>query len=114
MNTDSNLMEWLEPPGHGLNELKEKIARRSSRNKAIGGITATALVVLITIATFHDGNRSNKAQVPTDREWQAAISWQDEKLRVINGAALELSAPDADTRIYLVSTIPEERSVESG
>lgn len=114
MNTDSNLMGWLEPPDHGLSELKGKIARRTARKKAIAGITATALVVVTATAVFHDAGKSTAPHTLTDREWQAAISAQEERLRVINGAALELSAPDADTRIYLVSTGPEEPPPGSG
>lgn len=116
MNTDPNLMDWLEPPDHGLSELKGKLARRAARKRAIAGIsatalvvaTATALVVATATAVFLDSKNSTSPDAVSDQEWQAAISMQEEKVRVINGAVLELSAPDADTRIYLVSSMPEE------
>ena len=114
MNADSILMDWLEPPNHGLRRLKAKIARRASRRKAVAGVTATAVVVFATISIFHDGGNPTAPRAPTDDEWQAAISSQKERLSVINGAALELSGPDADTRIYLVSTVKEEPDPGSG
>lgn len=114
MNTDSSLMGWLEPPDHGLSELKGKIARRASRRKTVAGVAATAAVALGSIAILQSGGESFAPPAMSEREWRAAISAQNEQLRVINGASLELSAPDADTRIYLVSTIPKRASEESG
>jgi hypothetical protein len=107
MNTDPSLMDWLEPPGDGLNELKWKLARRNTRKKAIAGIGVTALVVATATAAFFGGHNATPPHAVSDRQWQAAIAKQEEKVRVINGAALELSAPGADTRIYLVSSMPE-------
>lgn len=107
MNTDPDLMDWLVPPDHGLSELKGKLARRAARKRVIAGISATALVVAIATAVLLESNNSTSPEAMSDQQWQAAISMQEEKVRVINGAALELSAPDADTRIYLVSSMPE-------
>jgi len=114
MSTEPTLMDWLEPPAHGLNDLKGKIARRDSRKKTVAGSAALAIVVCTTIAFFHDGIGSAAPNAPSNREWQAAISTREEGLSVINGAALELSARDADTRIYLVSTMPEKPRPGSG
>lgn len=100
-------MDWLEPPDNGLSELKWKLARRNTRKKAIAGISVTALFVATATAAFLDGNKTTPPHPVSDREWQAAVSMQEEKVRVINGAALEISAPDARTRIYLVSTMPK-------
>lgn len=111
MSTDSNLLGWIEPPEHGLSELQAKIARREARRKAVAGMAAAVLVVVSSIAVLRDGGKST---APTDREWKAAIAANEKRLRVINGAALELSPADAETRIYLVSTIPEPLLPESG
>ena len=114
MNTEARLLEWLKPPDNGLSELKGKIARRASRRKTVAGISAMALVIASATAVFHDGGNSAAPHAPTNREWQAAIDTHAESLRVINGAALELSDPNADTRIYLVSTLQEEPDPGSG
>ena len=114
MSTDAHLLDWLEPPNKGLSELKGKLRRRASRRKGAAGITATAVVVFATISIFHDGGNPTAPRAPTDDQWQAAISAQEEGISVINGAALELSGPDADTRIYLVSTLQQEPDPGSG
>lgn len=114
MNTEARLLEWLEPPDNGLGELKEKITRRASRRKAVAGISAMALVITSAIAVFLDAGKSTAPPAVSDQQWQSAISMQEEKLRVINGAALELSAPDANTRIYLVSIMQEKTPPGSG
>lgn len=107
MNTDQNVMDWLEPPNNGLSHLKWKLARRNTRKKAIAGISVTALVVATATAVFLDSNKATPQHAVSDREWEAAVSMQEQKVRVVNGAALEISAPDARTRIYLVSTMPK-------
>lgn len=114
MNTESDLMGWLNPPDHGLSELKRKIARRTARNKAVAGISATTFILVAATAAIIDGIEPTAPPAVSDRQWQAAISMQEEKLKVLNGAALELSAPDSETRIYLVSTMPEKSPPGSG
>lgn len=111
MSTDSSLLGWIEPPDHGLSKLQAKIARRAAGRKSVAGMTSALLVVVSSIAVLQD---SGKSTAPTDREWKAAIAASEERLRVINGTALELSPADAKTRIYVVSTIPEPQPPESG
>lgn len=114
MNNEANLMDWLEPPDHGLNDLKGRIARRTFRRKAFAGSTTLAIAGLATTAIFYAPIKSTSPDALNNHEWQAAISAQKERLRVINGAALELSDHGADTRIYLVSTTTKKDSAGPG
>jgi hypothetical protein len=95
MNDRSKPLDWLEPPGNGLPELRARIRRR--RRTAVAGASALALAVVIGISALglHD-------ESAPDAPRQASAP--PPKVRIVDGAALDISPPGARGRIYLVAT----------
>lgn len=114
MENDSTRLRWIEPPDHGLDDLKAKVAAHELRKQARIALTSVVIIAIGTTALVYELRNATPRNALSERDWQAAISPHDNKFRAVNGAALELSPPGAKTRVYLVSTssIPNQLDSE--
>jgi len=114
MENDSTTLCWIDPPDHALDDLKAKVAAHELRERARIALTSVAIIAIGTTALVYELRNSKPTNALGEHDWRAAISAHDNKFRVVNGAALELSPPGAKTRVYLVSTssIPDQLDSE--
>jgi hypothetical protein len=103
-------MEWLKPPDGGLDAVYGRIRRRHRRRTGLAVVAAVGLAVGLFAGPLQTRLPPESRALLAQYDAQYEAREQRPDLRVIGGAALELSPPKSNSRVYLVSTTADPDS----